>query len=153
MLTFGLTIAALMWLRGCRVELAWQSGLFTSANGWLGHFHWQSRGQKAAQGCLACGQSEDVTQDLGCDCTRGRLRRRTIMTMKARRAKGGRKGKKLHTLKIPSKAARLRLFKGSVLAGIRWGHEAMGVAPQTRARCQTPWVAKDRQPGCCFWHE
>ena len=42
--------------------------------------------------------------------------------------------KKLVVLKIPWKAVRLRLFKGSILAGIRWGHEAMGVAPQTRAR-------------------
>ena len=51
----------------------------------------------------------DVMRDLGCDCTSGRLRR--IMTMKSRRrrATGGRKGKKLHKLKIIWKAVRLRL--------------------------------------------
>ena len=74
----------------------------------------------------------DVMRDLGVDCTAGRPRR--IATMKARRRKAGRKTKKLQSLKIPQRAIRLRLYKGSIVAGISWGHQAMGLAPQVRAR-------------------
>ena len=93
----------------------------------------------------------DVMRDLGCDCTSGRLRR--IMTMKATRNKGGRKGKKLFTLKIAMKAVRLRLFKGSILAGIKWGHEAMGAAPASSLQSyhgSSLGAAKDWQSRHCF---
>ena len=74
----------------------------------------------------------DVMRDLGVDCTAGRLRR--IQTMRARRTKAARKTRKLMTLKIPQRAIRLKLYKGSIVAGISWGHEAMGLAPQVRRR-------------------
>lgn len=77
----------------------------------------------------------DVMRDLGVDCTAGRLRR--IQTMRNRRAKATRKNKKLQALKIPTKAIRLRLYKGSIVAGVSWGHEAMGLAPQVRRRLHT----------------
>ena len=84
----------------------------------------------------------DVMRDLGVDCTRGRLRR--IRAMQARRQKANRKTKKLQLLKIPQRAIRLRLYKGSVLSSISWGHEAMGLAPQHRARLK---AAMGRQLG------
>ena len=74
----------------------------------------------------------DVMRDLGVDCTAGRLRR--IQTVRARRTKAARKTRKLMTLKIPERAIRLKLYKGSIVAGISWGHEAMGIAPQVRRR-------------------
>ena len=74
----------------------------------------------------------DVMRDLGIDCTAGRLRR--VQTMKARRKKAGRKTAKLASLKIPSRAIKLKLYKGSIIAGISWGHQAMGLAPQVRRR-------------------
>lgn len=74
----------------------------------------------------------DVMRDLGVDCTAGRLRR--IQTMKARRQRASRKTKKMAALKIPAQAIRLKLYKGNILAGISWGHEAMGLAPQVRKR-------------------
>ena len=74
----------------------------------------------------------DVMRDLGVDCTAGRLRR--IQTLKGRRIKASRKTKKLATLKIPLRSIRLKLYKGSIVAGISWGHEAMGLAPQVRRR-------------------
>lgn len=74
----------------------------------------------------------DTMRDLGVDCTGGRLR--CIATMRNRRGKVVRKTKKLKALKIPQRAIRLKLYKGSVLAGISWGHEAMGLAPQTRKK-------------------
>ena len=54
--------------------------------------------------------------------------------MKARRRKAGRKTAKLDTLKIPTRAIKLKLYKGSIIAGISWGHQAMGLAPQIRRR-------------------
>lgn len=81
-------------------------------------------------------------RDLGVDCTGGRLRR--IRTMQARRQKASRKTKKLQMLKIPQRAIRLRLYKGSILSCISWGHEAMGLAPQHRARLK---AAMGRQLG------
>lgn len=77
----------------------------------------------------------DVTKDLGVDCAAGRLRR--IQTMKARRSKANKKTKKLHTLKIPQRAVRLKIYKGSIQAGISWGHQALGLAPQHRQRIRT----------------
>ena len=77
-------------------------------------------------------QVHDVMRDLGVDCTTSRLRR--IMTMRARRGKAARKTKKLQSLKIPQRAIRLRLYKGSIIAGISRGHQAMGLAPQVRAK-------------------
>ena len=74
----------------------------------------------------------DVMRDLGIDCTAGRLRR--IQTMKQRRLKACRKTKKLQVLKIPLRSIRLKLYKGSIVAGISWGHESMGLAPQVRKR-------------------
>ena len=74
----------------------------------------------------------DVMRDLGLDCTAGRLRR--VQTMKQRRVKANRKTRKLQLLKIPLRAIRLKLYKGSIIAGISWGHEAMGLAPQVRRR-------------------
>lgn len=74
----------------------------------------------------------DVTRHLRVNCTAERLRR--IMTMRNRRKKAGAKTRKLHTLKIPQRAVRLKLYKGSVQAGISWGLQAMGLAPQTRQR-------------------
>ena len=74
----------------------------------------------------------DVMRDLGVDCTAGRLRR--IATMKSRRFKANKKTQKMKALKIPQRAIRLRLYKGSILASISWGHEAMGLAPQVRKR-------------------
>lgn len=73
-------------------------------------------------------QVHDVMRDLGVDCTAGRLRH--IMTMRNRRGKAARKTKKLTNLKIPQRGIRLKLYKGSILAGVSWGHEAMGLAPQ-----------------------
>lgn len=61
-------------------------------------------------------------RDLGVECAAGRLRR--IHTLRGRRTKATRKTKKLATLKIPL----------SIVAGISWGHEAMGLAPQVRQR-------------------
>ena len=66
----------------------------------------------------------DVMRDLGIDCTAGRLRR--IQTMKPRRLKANRKTRKLQVLKIPLRSIRLKLYKGSIIAGISWGHEAWG---------------------------
>ena len=74
----------------------------------------------------------DVMRDLGVDCTAGRLRR--IQTMRNRRSKASRKTKKLASLKIPQRSIRLKLYKGSIVAGISWGHEAMGLAPQVRRK-------------------
>ena len=74
----------------------------------------------------------DVMRDLCVDCTGSRLRR--IQTMRSRRFRAQKKTKKLQVLKIPQRSIRLRLYKGSILAGISWGHEAMGLAPQHRAR-------------------
>ena len=74
----------------------------------------------------------DVMRDLGIDCTAGRLRR--IQTMKARRRKAGRKNVKLNSLKIPNRAIQLKVYKGSIVSGISWGHQAMGLAPQLRRR-------------------
>ena len=74
----------------------------------------------------------DVMRDLGIDCTAGRLRR--LQTMKGRRKKAARKTVKLATLKIPTRAIQLKLYKGSILSGISWGHQAMGLAPQVRKR-------------------
>lgn len=74
----------------------------------------------------------DTMRDLGVDCTAGRLRR--IATMKQRRYKTQKKMKKLQALKIPQRAIRLRLYKGSIMASISWGHEAMGLAPQVRKK-------------------
>ena len=74
----------------------------------------------------------DVMRDLGVDCTAGRLRR--IQTMRGRRSKAARKTRKLQVLKIPLQSIRLKLYKGSIVAGISWGHEAMGLAPQVRRR-------------------
>ena len=84
----------------------------------------------------------DVMKDLGVDCTAGRLRR--IQTMRARRTKASKKTKKLHTLNIPMRAVRLKLYKGSIQSGISWGHQALGMAPQTRNRIRT---AMARQMG------
>ena len=64
--------------------------------------------------------------------------------MQARRQKANRKTKKLQLLKIPQRAIRLRLYKGSILSSISWGHEAMGLAPQHRARIK---AAMGRQLG------
>ena len=77
----------------------------------------------------------DVMRDLGVDCTAGRLRR--IQTMRNRGGKAARKTKKLATLKIPQRSIRLKLYKGSIVAGIAWGHEAMGLAPQVRRKLKT----------------
>ena len=85
----------------------------------------------------------DVMRDLGIDCTAGRLRR--IQTMRARRKKAGRKTVKMTSLKIPNRAIRLKLYKSSILAGINWGHEAMGLAPQVRRRIRATMA---RQMGC-----
>ena len=74
----------------------------------------------------------DVMRDLGIDCTAGRLRR--IQTMKARRRKAGRKNVKLNSLKIPNRAIQLKIYKGSIVTGISWGHQAMGLAPQLRRK-------------------
>ena len=74
----------------------------------------------------------DVMRDLGVDCTAGRLRR--TQTMRSRRHKAARKTRKLQALKIPLQSIRLKLYKGSIVAGISWGHEAMGLAPQVRRR-------------------
>ena len=73
----------------------------------------------------------DVMRDLGIDCAAGRLRR--IQTMKQRRLKASRKTKKLQVLKIPLRSIRLKLYKGSVVAGISWGRESMGTGPQKAA--------------------
>ena len=77
----------------------------------------------------------DVMRDLGVDCTAGRLRR--IQTMRIRRGKAARKTKKLATLKIPQRSIRLKQYKGSIVVGIAWGHEAMGLAPQVRRKFKT----------------
>ena len=74
----------------------------------------------------------DVMRDLGIDCTAGRLRR--LQSIKGRRTKAARKSLKLNTLKIPNQAIRLKLYKGSTLSGINWGHKAMGLAPQVRKK-------------------
>ena len=84
----------------------------------------------------------DVMKDLGVDCTAGRLRR--IQTMKGRRSKAHKKTRKLHTLKIPLRAVRLKLYKGSIQAGISWGHQALGLAPQHRQRIR---ITMARQMG------
>lgn len=55
----------------------------------------------------------DVMRDLGVDCTAGRLRR--IATIRNRRGKAARKTKKMNALKIPQRAIKLKLFKGSIL--------------------------------------
>lgn len=86
----------------------------------------------------------DVMKDLGVDCTAGRLRR--IQTMRSRRSKASK------NLKIPQRAIRLKLYKGGVQAGISWGHQAMGMAPQTRLRLRSTigWTnghAKDGKHG------
>ena len=44
--------------------------------------------------------------------------------MRNRRGKAARKTKKLATLKVPQWAIRLKLYKGSILAGDSWEHEA-----------------------------
>ena len=49
------------------------------------------------------------------------------------------------SLKIPNRAIRLKLYKSSILAGINWGHEAMGLAPQVRRRIRATMA---RQMGC-----
>ena len=74
----------------------------------------------------------DVMRDLGIDCTAGRLRR--LPTMNSRRKKAGRKSVKLASLKIPTRSIQLKLYKGSIVAGSSWGHQAMGLAPQVRRR-------------------
>ena len=84
----------------------------------------------------------DVMRDLGIDCTAGRLRR--LQTMKARRKKAGRKSVKLATLKIPTRSIQLKLYKGSIMAGISWGHQAMGLAPQVRKRWAGRWAYNGR---------
>ena len=61
----------------------------------------------------------DVMRDVGVDCAAGRLRR--IATMRSRRYKAHKKTKKMQALKIPQRAIRLRLYKGSILASISWG--------------------------------
>ena len=76
----------------------------------------------------------DVMRDLGVDCAAGRLRR--IMTMRGRRKKAGNKTRKMNTLKIPQRAVRLKLSKGSVQVGVSWGHQAMGLAPQKKVTPQ-----------------
>lgn len=38
----------------------------------------------------------------------------------------------MHTPKIPQTAVKLKIYKGSIMAGVSCGHEAMGLAPQTR---------------------
>ena len=92
----------------------------------------------------------DVMRDLGIDCTAGRLRR--AQTMKARRRKAGRKTAKLDTLKIPTRAIKLKLYKGSIIAGISWGHQAMGLGASKSEGASEPTmgatgIAKDRQFG------
>ena len=87
-------------------------------------------------------QVHDIMRDLGVDCTAGRLRR--IKTMKQRRKKAGNKLKKMNALKIPQRAIRLKLYKGSIQAGISWGHQSMGLAPQTRQKLK---AAMARQMG------
>lgn len=52
--------------------------------------------------------------------------------------------RKLHTLKIPMRAVRLKLYKGSIQSGISWGHQALGMALQTRHRIR---IAMARQMG------
>ena len=84
----------------------------------------------------------DIMRDLGVDCTASRLRR--IKTMKQRRRKAGGKTRKMNILKIPQRAVRLRLYKGSIQAGISWGHQAMGLAPQIRQKLK---AAMGRQMG------
>ena len=84
----------------------------------------------------------DIMRDLGVDCTASRLRR--IKTMKQRRKKAGGKTRKMNVLKIPQRAVRLRLYKGSVQAGISWGHQAMGLAPHIRQKLK---AAMGRQMG------
>ena len=51
----------------------------------------------------------------------------------------------MNALKIPQRAVRLKLYKGSIQAGISWGHQAMGLAPQTRLKLK---AAMARQRGC-----
>ena len=80
-------------------------------------------------------------RDLGIDCIAGRLRR--VQTMKARRKKAGRKTAKLAALKIINRAIKLKLYKGSIIAGTSWGHQAMGLAPQVRRRIRAT-MAGDR---------
>ena len=75
-------------------------------------------------------------------CTASRLRR--IKTMKQRRKKAGGKTRKMNILKIPQRAVRLRLYKGSIQAGVSWGHQAMGLAPQIRQKLK---AAMGRQMG------
>lgn len=72
----------------------------------------------------------DVMRDLGVDCTAVKGRR-------SKAARKSRKNKKLNVLKIPMKAVWLKRYKGSILAGVSWGHQAMGLAPQVRRRIQT----------------
>ena len=45
---------------------------------------------------------------------------------------------------IPMRAVRLKLYKGSIQSGISWGHQALGMAPQTRNRIR---IAMARQMG------
>lgn len=74
----------------------------------------------------------DMMRDLGIDCTAGSLRR--LQTMKVRRRRAGRKTVKLAPLKIPNRAIKFKLYKDSIIAGINWGHQAMGLTPQNRRR-------------------
>ena len=90
----------------------------------------------------------DVMRDLGVDCTGGRLRR--IRTMQARRQKANRKTKKLQMLKIPQRAIRLRLCKGSILSSISWG-QGHGTSSTTSCTAQgsngpAAWPSEDRKP-------
>ena len=75
-------------------------------------------------------QVKDIMRDLGCDSSGGRLRR--IKTMKDRGTKASRRMKKLQSLKIPSKAVKVRLCKGGIQATNMWGIEAQGLPPQKR---------------------
>ena len=88
-----------------------------------------------------CGGQADPTGTPPCRRPKGARRdegfRSRLQTMKVRGQRAGRKTKKLDTLKIPQRAIRLKLYKGSVLAGINWGHEAMGLAPHIRKRIRT----------------
>ena len=74
--------------------------------------------------------TQQVMRDLGCDSAGGNKRR--IATLQARMRKGRQRQKQLNLLKIKKEPIRLRLYKGSILASVKWGAEAMGIAPQKR---------------------
>ena len=73
---------------------------------------------------------QQVMRDLGCDSAGGNKRR--IATLQARMRKGRQRQKQLNLLKIKKEPIRLRFYKGSILASVKWGAEAMGIAPQKR---------------------